>query len=490
MGADSTNNICWIQSSKTGTGLPFCINPRAGGNVGINTTSPTSTLTVAGNIQSTGYTFIKSTSVVIPANTANINYKIASISGGIYTCKFRVQTGDGTFISHQMLTFEISNAYGNTNTGGPSIRLQNSTYNPSVNGDIASILFCCLSDSSQEVYLVMKSSTATYTATIYLIEDSSGTVNLLSPASGTPSGSVYTYSVQSSISTLIGNESTQLTMTHNGNVGINTTSPTNTLSISGNVNINSTTSTLLYNTTGYQKLVISGDAYGSNGDPTSYGQMIICGTTDQTKRLGFMMDTTNNIGVIQAGHAGSSVYPLSLGAGNVGINTTSPAFALDVVGTLRTTAQTGQTTNFSGQASYVITVDLSTYQMVEIILRQSYTVNNVNCNIRYNGTSTFGEYGAIFLKYSALTSPFTDTSGILFQNIETGVNDSFAIIKVCKGTSGGRNTIDIRGSYCWAGFGQTRVDATANINNTLPGSINISVPSGTMSGSYTIRNIL
>jgi hypothetical protein len=56
--------------------------------------------------------------------------------------------------------------------------------------------------------------------------------------------------------------------------------------------------------------------------------------------------------------------------------------------------------------------------------------------------------------------------------------------------SGGRNAIEVNGSYCWAGVGQTRVNATGLTTN-VPTTINLSVPSGTtLSGSYTIRNYI
>jgi hypothetical protein len=137
---------------------------------------------------------------------------------------------------------------------------------------------------------------------------SAGSVNITNATIGT--------AIITSNLIAIGNSNTLGSLfTTGGNVGVGTTSP-------------------------LSKLNVQGDA--SNIYPGDYGQIIISGASDSRKRLGLMMDTTNNVGLIGANLNGVTTYNLCLGAGSsgspassVGINTTSPAQTLDVNGTAR-----------------------------------------------------------------------------------------------------------------------------------------------------------
>jgi hypothetical protein len=99
-----------------------------------------------------------------------------------------------------------------------------------------------------------------------------------------------------------------LRISSTGLVGIGTSSPNNILTVQGDAS--------------------TSVAFADNG----VGQLIIRGNTDTTKRLALGIDTTNNIGVIQAQKYGTAYYNLTLNpsGGDVGIGTASPAAKLQV----------------------------------------------------------------------------------------------------------------------------------------------------------------
>jgi len=83
------------------------------------------------------------------------------------------------------------------------------------------------------------------------------------------------------------------------------------------------------------KTQITADGTGSWAGDNGNGQLALTGATDPTKRLAFMIDTTNNIGVIQSQKYGTGAYPLALNpiGGNVGIGTINPLVPLHVAST-------------------------------------------------------------------------------------------------------------------------------------------------------------
>jgi len=104
----------------------------------------------------------------------------------------------------------------------------------------------------------------------------------------------------------------RMTLDSSGNLGIGTSSPNN-------------------------KLTVQADATGAAFADNGVAQIIARGNTNTAKRLGLGIDTTNNVGVIQAQLVGTGNYPLALNpaGGDVGIGTTSPAYKLDVSGQVR-----------------------------------------------------------------------------------------------------------------------------------------------------------
>lgn len=103
-------------------------------------------------------------------------------------------------------------------------------------------------------------------------------------------------------------------MTSRGNVGIGTNSPVSTS----------------------PGLTIQADGTGVWATDTGNGQLIITGATNTNKRIGFMIDTTNNVGIIQSGLTGTGQYPLCFNPGanqgQIGVNTTSCSANLTVNG--------------------------------------------------------------------------------------------------------------------------------------------------------------
>jgi len=254
-----------------------------GGNVGINTTNPAFTLYI------TGTTRISS-SLLATFNSNTL--------GSLFTSGGNVSiTGNLSAIGLNTNSFSPAHTFINTGTNNPT--------------GLAALTPNVPSGSSSTFYVGQSLSYGNAAQLAFNYNSNNSTSN----------------SVQ--LSYYGGGSFVQLL--NNGNIGINTLVPTNSLSINGNMNINCTTASL-FNSSNTQKLVVSGDASGTFASDS--GQLIVCGTTDQTKRLGLMIDTTNNIGIIQAGRSSVGVYPLCLNAagGNIGINTSTPAFNLDVSG--------------------------------------------------------------------------------------------------------------------------------------------------------------
>ena len=133
--------------------------------------------------------------------------------------------------------------------------------------------------------------------------------NITAGSANITTATIGTARITSNLITIANSNTLGNLFTTGGNVGVGTTSP-------------------------LTKLNVQGDASGIY--PSDFGQVIISGASDSRKRLGLMMDTTNNVGMIGAAQSGVSTYNLCLGmASSVGISTTSPAQTLDVNGTAR-----------------------------------------------------------------------------------------------------------------------------------------------------------
>jgi hypothetical protein len=134
-----------------------------------------------------------------------------------------------------------------------------------------------------------------------------GGVNYLQSLNGTSTNNLIIDGNQILFRTGVYSDS--MTLDSSGNLGIGATSPNN-------------------------KLTVQADATGASFADNGVAQIIARGNTDSTKRLGLGIDTTNNIGVIQAQKFGTGTYPLAINpaGGDVGIGTSSPGAKLHVSG--------------------------------------------------------------------------------------------------------------------------------------------------------------
>ena len=104
MGADNTNSVSYIQSSKVGANLPLILNNR-GGNVGIGLNSPSYTLDVAGDINLTGSLRFSGTAITASATELN---KLNGVTATTAELNFLDITSAGTAQASKALILDSS----------------------------------------------------------------------------------------------------------------------------------------------------------------------------------------------------------------------------------------------------------------------------------------------------------------------------------------------------------------------------------------------
>ena len=202
--------------------------------------------------------------------------------------------------------------------------------------------------------------------------------------------------------------------------------------------------------------------------------------------------------------SGNIMFP----AGNVGINTSNPAYTLDVNGTI---AQSGfrlpifNNGTFSGGSTAVIPILFSdtNYNYVDIKLKFRLS-NNGGTNVTLTGnTANAGNGSTLSLAEVAETTTrwgnvtaYTN-SGLVATTCEGNNNDNLFTIRIIRssGTSshGLRNHYQFDTSYIWSGVGATRVYGmgwfeNASVGGAALGSIILTCATGTMSGTYSTQH--
>jgi len=193
--------------------------------------------------------------------------------------------------------------------------------------------------------------------------------------------------------------------------------------------------------------------------------------------------------------------------GNVGINTNSPAYTLDVSGTI---ARSGvrlpvfNNGSFSGAARAVIPILFSdtNYNNVEIKIR--FVVSNgggtnvtlsANASNDGNGTTLSQYTSETTYKNSSYNSPVYTNSALVARSCEGNAIDQLCTMKITRNTGTNSATVNMGifdTVYCWSGLGASRAFGTLQINSTLGtnslGAIILTCAAGTISGTYSTQH--
>lgn len=302
--------------------------------------------------------------------------------------------------------------------------------------------------------------------------------------------------------------------TTSGNVGINTTAPSATLDVNGTIegisafNTNYSAPNTLQNTATISNPSVL--TLLAPNMPTSGTTNFFIGRALSNYNACDVMYVYTSTGSTQnamrLGFYGQPTYNLSLlGNGNVGINTTSPAYTLDVNGTI---ARSGvrlprfDNGSFSGATTGVIPILFNNTQYNYVEIKVRYQVSAI-CNVTLsgsissNGSSPFGgsEIAETTVKFNAQSTPVYTNAGYISQTTEILNIDNNFTIKIIRATGGsnGRNHYMFDNVYCWANVGTSRVygmghlDTATNLSNALL-SIVMTASTGTISGTYSTQH--
>jgi hypothetical protein len=292
-------------------------------------------------------------------------------------------------------------------------------------------------------------------------------------------------------------------------VGIRTSSPAYTLDVNGSFRIQSNNNGpptgALY--TVNSNSGSSAYAICAIGNDTGNNLSIFLNSSTRTADGGIKTATIRNDGgnLLLACTSNLSYITVTTN-GNVGINTASPAYTLDVTGTIaRSGVRLPRFDNgtFTTASSGIIPILFSdsTYNFVEIKVK--FQVSTSACNvvlngsISTNGSSPFGatEPAETIVKQNSQNSPTYTNSGFIAQTMESLNIEANCTIKIIRasGGSNARNHYTSEIIYCFSGVGSTRLNgmgwfSTATNLSTQLLSILLTPSTGTITGTWSTQH--
>jgi uncharacterized membrane protein (UPF0136 family) len=429
-------NITTVSLLVTSGGLIATFNSNTigsifttGGNVGINTTSPNYQLHL------TGTQFIASTQSIGSATVTTISGGALNVSGDVVLAGNRpihfTQTGTGVPTV-------------STRSAGIKINLWSAI--STTNVDYA------IGIESQNMWLSVPSLTQGFkwyqgiTNTMSLQTGGSLLLNGTTNATSVTAGGILTVSGGGAIArdfyiggnlSAIGSNTLGSIITTGGNVGINTTSPATTLDVNGigrfttlsltNCSIASTTTTLTLSSSITGRYAFTVNTTGNYSNVIQLYMNNVPGAANQAL-LNIGASAGSNYYISQANAGSGIIYPIMIGNnnlltiatyGNVGINTTAPAFTLDVLGSgdfstfvttgaLCSTNQT--TTNIVGTAATITNLNVP----------GTLTVVNITSTNLVDTTISSGTIVGTTLSTANVYSSLGTISNFVTTNLSTG----------------------------------------------------------------------